>query len=155
MAGLLEIVFEDVRQDMVLPLLQIVVASAATVISAECSEDFLVWSDGHIKFDEICATIEFDEPVSILINVRSLRVASVTVDAALVRIIKYQGKFYMDISFDEEDAGLQGVDVVGNFFEFSKELANKFELVSYYFGMEPASDEASRFFTNDVLGPLE
>ncbi|MEO6680177.1 MAG: hypothetical protein ABIO21_22780 [Pseudomonas sp.] len=155
MAGLLEIVFEDVRQDVVLPLLQTVVANADTIVSAECSEDFFVWKDGRIEFDEVSAAIEFDESLSIFINVRSLKVVSVIVDAALVRIVKYQGRFDMDISFDEGDVGLQGVDVVGGVFAFSTEMANEFEFVSCYFGMEPASDEATRFFTNSVLGPLK
>ncbi len=41
------------------------------------------------------------------------------------------------------------------FFAFSKEVAKEFEFGNCYFGMEPASDESTRFFTNDVLGPLK
>ncbi|MGL6011421.1 MAG: hypothetical protein ACRC0J_07895 [Shewanella oncorhynchi] len=90
-----------------------------------------------------------------LINVRSLTFRDVSVNSALIRILKYQGKFDLDISFDEDDVGLADVNGIDAFFAFSKEVAKKFEFGNCYFGMEPASDESTRFFTNDVLGPLK
>ncbi|CAI8995675.1 MULTISPECIES: hypothetical protein [Pseudomonas] len=49
MAGLLEIVFENVKQNVVLPLLETVIANAASVVSAECSEVFSVWNNGELR----------------------------------------------------------------------------------------------------------
>lgn len=155
MASLLEIVFEDIKQEVVLPFLEKVISDAESIVSAECSEDFLVWSNGKTQLDAISAAIEFDENLSVLVNVRGLRFMGVIVDSTLVRVIKYQGKFDLEISFDERDFWLYGVDAVSALFAYSKEVDKKFEFVNCYFGMEPASDEATRFFTNDVLGPLK
>lgn len=155
MAGLLEIVFENVKQNAVLPLLETVITNAASVISAECSEVFSIWNDGKLELDTIGAALDFNGAVSVLINVRSLKFIGVSVNSALIRILKYEDDFDLDISFDEDDDGLADVDVVGAFFAFSKEVAKKFEFGNCYFGIEPASDESTRFFTNDVLGPLK
>ncbi|CAH0182122.1 hypothetical protein ABH908_004893 [Pseudomonas frederiksbergensis] len=155
MAGLLEIVFEDVTQEVMLPFLERVVSDAESVVSAECSEDFWVWKNGQIQLDAISAAIEFDEDLSVLVNVRGLRFMGVIVNSALIRVLKYQGKFDLDISFDEHDFWLCGVGAVNALLAYSKAAAKKFEFVSCYFGMEPASDEATRFFTNDILGPLK
>ncbi|MGF6458213.1 hypothetical protein [Pseudomonas frederiksbergensis] len=155
MAGLLEIVFEDVTQEVVLPFLERVVSDAESVVSAECSEDFLVWKNGQMQLDAISVAIEFDEDLSVLVNVQGLRFMGVIVESALIRVVKYQGKFDLDVSFDERDFGLCGVDAVSALFAYSKEVAKEIEFVSCYFGMESASDEATRFFTNDVLGPLK
>ncbi|WP_460410534.1 MULTISPECIES: hypothetical protein [unclassified Pseudomonas] len=155
MAGLLEIVFENVKQNVVLPLLETVIANAASVVSAECSEVFSVWNNGKLELDAVDAALGFNGAVSVLINVRGLKFIDVSVNSALIRILKYQGGFDLDISFDEDDDGLADVDGVGAFFAFSKEVAKKFEFGNCYFGMEPASDESTRFFTNDVLGPLK
>ncbi|MFJ2386726.1 hypothetical protein [Pseudomonas koreensis] len=155
MAGLLEIVFENVKQNVVLPLLESVINNSDSVDSAQCSEIFPVWNNGELEFDAVGAALDFNGTVSVLISVRGLNFIGVSVSSALIRILKYQGKFDLDISFDEDDVGLANVDVTGDFFEFSKEVAKKFEFGSCYFGMEPASDESTRFFTNDVLGPLK
>lgn len=155
MVGLLEIVFENVKQVVVLPLLETVITNAASVVSAECSEVFPVWNNGGLELDAVGAAVDFNGTVSVLINVRSLTFRGVSINLALIRILKCQGKFDLDISFDEDDVGLADVNGIGAFFAFSKEVAKKFEFGNCYFGMEPASDESTRFFTNDVLGPLK
>ncbi|WP_242206202.1 MULTISPECIES: hypothetical protein [unclassified Pseudomonas] len=135
--------------------METVITNAASVIGAECSEVFSVWNDGKLELDAVDAALDFNGAVSVLINVRSLKFIDVSVNSALIRILKYQGGFDLDISFDEDDDGLADVDGVGAFFAFSKEVAKKFEFGNCYFGMEPASEENTRFFTNDVLGPLK
>ncbi|WP_242206189.1 MULTISPECIES: hypothetical protein [unclassified Pseudomonas] len=116
MAGLLEIVFENVKQNVVLSLLETVITNAASVVSAECSEVFSVWNNGKLELDAVDAALDFNGVVSVLINVRSLKFIDVSVNSALIRILKYQGGFDLDISFDEDDDGLADVDGVGAFF---------------------------------------
>ncbi|WP_223481447.1 MULTISPECIES: hypothetical protein [unclassified Pseudomonas] len=155
MAGLLEIVFEDVGKDLVLPLLETIISDSEAIVGAECSEGFPVWSNGNIQLDFIRAAIEFDAAVSIFVNVENLRFTDMSVKSALVRIVKYEDTFDLDISFYENDVGLFSADMVGDLFAYSKEINKQFKLVNCYFGMEPASDETTRFFTNKVLGPLK
>lgn len=155
MAGLLEIVFEDVGKDLVLPLLETIISNSESIVGAGCSEGFPVWSNGNIQLDAIRAAIEFDAAVSVFVNVQSLRFTEISVKSALVRIVKYEDIFDLDISFDEDDAGLCSADMVIDLFAYSEKTNKQFKFVNCYFGVEPASDETTRFFTNKVLGPIK
>jgi hypothetical protein len=42
MAGLLEIVFEDVGKDLILPLLEAIISDSESIVGAGCSEGFPV-----------------------------------------------------------------------------------------------------------------
>jgi hypothetical protein len=153
-AGLLEVVFELVDKGSVLPLLTEIINGAESVVSTQCSETFPVWRDCQIQLDAISAAINFEGEICVLVNVRNLKVRELIISAVLVRVLKYDGMFDVDFSFDESDVGLRGRAVLDALLAYSKGMADKIEVASYFYGVEPASNEETRFFTNGVLGPL-
>ncbi|MGE8486461.1 MAG: hypothetical protein ACN6Q5_28195 [Pseudomonas sp.] len=154
MAGLLEVVFEFVDKGSVLPLLTEIINGAESVVSAQCSETFPVWRDCQIQLDAISAAMSFEGEVCVLVNVRNLKIMELIIGSVLVRILKYDGVFDIDFSFDESDVGLRERAVVDVLLAYSKGMADKFEVARYFCGVEPASDEDTRFFTSGELGPF-
>ncbi|WP_018929891.1 hypothetical protein [Pseudomonas umsongensis] len=154
MAGLLEFVFELVDKGSVLPLLTEVINGADSVVSAQCSETFPVWRDCQIQLDAISAAMSFEGEVCVLVNVRNLKIMELIIGSVLVRILKYDGVFDIDFSFDEIDVVLRGQAAVDVLLTYSKEMADKFEVADCFYGAEPASDEDTRFSTSGELGPF-
>lgn len=155
MAELLEVVFEGVSQNVALPLLKKIISDATFVTGAECSEEIIVWRNNHIQWDAVKVAIDYDGDISVLVSVQGWDVSGALIDSALVRLVKYQDVFDIDISFDEKDPGLCGIDVVETLFLYSRTIVEDFTFDNCYFGVEPASDEASRFFSNEKYGPLK
>ncbi|MFW7382148.1 MAG: hypothetical protein ACOH5I_25325 [Oligoflexus sp.] len=69
-----------------------------------------------------------------------------------LRVIYYRKKFDIEVSFDPEcSENLAAAKLSSYFYALCKE----FDIASTFGGMEPASDKATRFFTEDQLGPIE
>jgi hypothetical protein len=98
--------------------------------------------------------MSFEGEVCVLVNVRNLKIMELIIGSVLVRILKYDGVFDIDLSFDENDVGLRGRAVLDALLTYSKEMADKFEVANCFYGVEPASDEDTRFFTSGELGPF-
>jgi hypothetical protein len=89
-----------------------------------------------------------------LVNICNLKVGEIVISSVLVRVLKYEGVFDIDFSFDENDVVLRGQAAVDVLLTYSKEMADKFEVANCFYGVEPASDEDTRFFTSGELGPF-
>lgn len=144
MAGLLEVVFEFVDKGSVLPLLSEIINGAESVVSAQCSEMFPVWHDFQIQLNAISEALNFDGGVCVLVNIRNLKILELTISTVLVRVLKYDGMYDVDFSFDENDIGLRGRAVLDALLTYSKVMADKFEVASCFYGIEPASNPENK-----------
>ncbi len=68
-----------------------------------------------------------------------------------VRIIKYDSKFDLEISFSlKKQAELSDIKLC----DFFTTLAQDYQVGLAYAGLEPASDKETRIFTGTFLGPM-
>lgn len=73
---------------------------------------------------------------------------------ARLRLLRYEGSFDVEINFvlrDAEGGPLEGV--IERLHKFAMDLSRRHNVMVYYAGLEPASDEDTRFFTGPVRGP--
>ena len=73
-----------------------------------------------------------------------------------VRILTYDDQFDVEVNFiprDAEGASLEAV--MDALHRYAIRLSERHDVGSYYAGIEPASDEATRFFTGVLRGPYQ
>ncbi len=62
--------------------------------------------------------------------------------------------FDMEFDFDRIQKENNLPELINNIFVFSRRIAEFFEVKNFYSGIEPAHDVDTRFFTNNIMGPL-
>jgi len=146
MADYYEIIFEEVNNATVNEFVDFLLSRAVSVykvedVGGENIKNEMISYNFPGKSDDFLVMCEFVVGASTLIPL------------AFLRIFRYEGKIDIEISFDASD--IKWVNrVMCSAKEFSKELPRKFGIKNIYGGMEPASDEDTRYFTNDEFGPL-
>jgi len=153
MSNYFEIVFEDVNQRDLEKLLIYLFGSSERVSDINVPEDL----DGRHKN---CSHIELAKLVfevglsAIMVTLHGFSMDGKTkIPSALFRIIKYEDKVDVDFFFESSDH--DWVDsVMLSAMKFCKNISTRLGVGKIYAGMEPASDENTRYFTNDRPGPL-
>lgn len=151
MSELIEIVFEDVKKH------------ALTSFVAELSDygravkDYRLLSEHgeNVKTDwqDYASVLNIIEKItdgSLFVNLISLDMGEITLSGCALRVIRYDDRFDLEISFDSEDAPLYEYMVP----RFASEMAERYQVENFYAGIEPAADEETRLFTRDKPGPL-
>ncbi|HYX37386.1 MAG TPA: hypothetical protein VE954_30145 [Oligoflexus sp.] len=125
----IEIVFEDVASEHILPLLNELTGKASdqSILTMLGINDVYYQTEPTLKCDAFNLTkCDF-------------------------RIIKYEGKFDFEISFKLSDQhGLSNLVLS----EFFTKMAIKHKASQVFCGIEPASDSNTRVFTGSSLGPI-
>ncbi|MCB9229164.1 MAG: hypothetical protein H6618_06090 [Deltaproteobacteria bacterium] len=82
-------------------------------------------------------------------------VQSAKVLSPRINLTKYDGDNYeININFEIESVGFENSnDFINLLHKWSKHLADKIHISTYFCGLDPAVDEDTRFFTNDKIGP--
>jgi hypothetical protein len=71
-----------------------------------------------------------------------------------VRILRYEDQFDVEVNFIPRDAeGGSSEGMMDALHQYAMRLSQRHHVDSYYAGIEPASDEETRFFTGAVRGP--
>jgi hypothetical protein len=155
MSNLFEVVFENVAKNDVSQLLMTLITSSKRIISAQCSEDFVLMDGDKLNTNILDLVLNFDGDISALINFQDMKVGRVILPKILLRLVKYTDQYDIDFSFDESE--FENEDMMSQISEihsYAKKLASEYDITSFFGGMEPASDEDTRYFTNELLGPL-
>jgi len=79
---------------------------------------------------------------------------SSVIPIAFLRFFKYEGKMDVEISFKSSN-GEWVAQIMRSAKDFTKKLRQKFIMNDVYAGMEPASDEETRYFTNEAFAALK
>jgi len=149
MADHFEITFEDVENGAVNDLIGFLLGCASSVykvgdIGGEDIKNVIINYDFQWCLGESAETWVLR---NFLINI------STVIPVVFLRIFRYGKKIDVEISFASSDAGWVA-QVMRSAKEFFKVLPRKFGIKNIYAGMEPSSDEETRYFTNDTCGPL-
>ena len=155
MSSLFEVVFENVVKSNVIRLLLLLIAGAGRIVNAQCSEDIRLIVAGELDAKALDSVLNFQGDVTLSINLGDLKVGGVILPKVLLRLVKYGEQYDIDFNFDSNE--LENVDMmslVTQLHDHAKEIARDNDVDTFFGGMEPASDEDTRYFTNNDFGPL-
>ncbi len=155
MTNLIEVVFENVAENHVTKLLSLLVPSSEKVSEFECSEDIIVLESNKIFDKGVEEFLNFDGDVTALIIIENLTLGSLTLPKVQLRLLKYDNHYDIDFNFDSNRIkGMSTTTLMKQLHTQVKKLALSCNVTSFFGGVEPASDEDTRYFTNVGLGPL-
>ena len=92
------------------------------------------------------------EPAVLHINLQQIRLGLVDIERPLLRFIHHDKMYIVEVIFDQWTA--HGGSFIADLLEASAALAAQVQALDWFCGMEPASDETTRLFTQDRPGPL-
>lgn len=152
MEELIEITFEEVKLENLTHLI-VAVASGSILLNynvvSEPFDETLVDLNDDVK---LFAALEQISNGLIYFNFPELKFAGLSLSGVGIQILKYGGKFDMNIVFDSNlTANKFSVSILQ---EWASSIALQSGAMTYFCGIEPAVDLNTRFFTEDVLGPL-
>jgi hypothetical protein len=155
MAELLEIVLEGVLRSRVYQVLMILLDKAGRIIDVQCSEHLPFFYDGKLSEKEVEIFLKLSDDASLLIKLSDLKINNVVIPSVLLRVVKYNDQFDIDFNFDEQDIeSMSTTTLMKEIHSFVSKICESYEIDHWFGGMEPASDEATRFFTDKEIGPL-
>jgi len=155
MSDLLEVVLENILRSKIYQLLAVLLEHAGQIIEIQCSEPIDILSETDISEDEIESFINLNDDASLIIKLNNLNVAGITIPSVLLRLVKYGDQYDIDFNFDESD--ITDMDTTGlmkKLHVYISDLGKNYQVADWFGGLEPASDEDTRYFTNSEFGPL-
>lgn len=155
MAELIEVVLEDVPKSKVYETIEHILGDAGEVMEVQCSEQIADCDQAELSEKGIKSFLELSEQASILVNVDGLKIGKVTIPSVLLRIVKYEDSVDIDFNFSESDLrDITTADLMSKIHAYVADLGKRYGISHWFGGMEPASDEDTRYFTGDEVGPL-
>lgn len=155
MAELSEVAFENILRSKMYKVLLALLNNAGHIIEIRCSENIQFSGGGELTEQEIESFLDLSDDASIIIKLSDLQIGDNLVPAVLLRVMKYGNQFDIDFNFSEQDIKSMIISVIiKKIYEFASGIGKSYEIEQWFGGMEPASDEDTRYFTDDTLGPL-
>jgi hypothetical protein len=145
---IIEMVFEDVPYTSLYAMFNELILESESLNS---EKELLNNKTINARFtDKLLLT---NENISIQFNAKKICFKNIYFKNIILRIVKYGATYDIDFSTEQRDSNISS-----NLIEFQtcmQKLANKYKVENNYFGMEPASDEDTRYFTREIIGPLK
>ena len=155
MTNIFEVVFERVDKCHVVQVLTRIISGAKCIISVECTENIVLMNEGHLNIKGFESILNFNGDVSILIRLEDMKAGNVTLPSVLLRLVKYNELFDVDFNFDvDELKNTNAALVMSQLHGYAKQISGNFNVWNFFGGMEPAADKNTRYFTNQIVGPL-
>lgn len=155
MINVFEVVFEGVLKARVINLLRSLVICAKGIINAQCSEDIDLMHHNKLNDKALNSVLNFEGDVSVLINLHDLKADGLILPKVLLRLVKYGDQYDLDFNFNPDE--LDNVSItflVTSLHRYVNKIAAMHNVACFFGGLEPASDERTRYFTNEKKGPL-
>jgi len=154
MSGLLEVVFEGVNKTTVYDLAKALLNNARR-IDVEYSKSIkLTTTNRELDHQYIDSFINQKNDDCIIVKLQEFRVKRIVIPFVLLRILKYGTKYDIDYNFDDMLEDKDKLLLLDDIYEHTVSLGEQYKVDSWFFGLEPASDEETRFFTKLEFGPL-
>lgn len=155
MSNLIEVVFEGVAKGCVMQLLALLIQSAEKLTGIQCSENIVLLVNDELSEEALNQLLNFNGDVSVLFNLQDVKLGSIVLPSVQLRLVKYGSDYDIDFNFDyNELENVSMTTLINSLHSKAKTLASEFDITSFYGGMEPASDEDTRYFTDEEKGPL-
>lgn len=155
MDSLIELVFECTPKDKVIELLVHLICDAERIAGIDNQENIQLVEEGVLNKEAVESIINFASDASILLRLENMKIDSIILPLVLLRLVKYHDQYDIDFNFNLND--IHNIDVnklIEVLHNYVTTLAKENGVESWFAGIEPASDEDTRYFTNEGLGPL-
>ena len=152
MADLIEIVFEDLSNDILVKILSKYILPESNIKNFNFFENEKNIKNVH-QLMKIINEKSIDE-LKLFINLKEIKNNFIKAKSPSIYILKEKTKYNFTFIFQTNEIDYLKKNLSTSLFEFSKVLAKEFHISIYYGGLEPAIDKDTRIFTNDALGPL-
>jgi hypothetical protein len=154
-AELYEVVFEGIGKHNVVPMFAQFVSMARDVTVISSAEDAELMVNNRLVFSAMESSLDAEGGLIVMAELHELRVGEITLPSVLLRIVRYDGTFDLDFTFDAHELVNTNVgSVMQSLHMAGKKLSERFNARSFFGGMEPASDANTRYFTDSNIGPL-
>lgn len=155
MADLLEVVFEGVSKDEAMGLFMALLSGSLNISVVSCPEDIKL-TDGIKLNKSVLNSLVNIEDLALLINADTLKLEHINLSKVLIRLTKYERLFDIDFNIDIENCrNINKKTFIRELQNEVSKLADNHQVTSYFAGMEPAVDKNTRYFTGNVIGPLQ
>ncbi|KEQ16547.1 hypothetical protein [Endozoicomonas numazuensis] len=155
MSNFIEVVFENIDKKSVKPLIKLLGDRSYKIIAINCTEDIKNMKKDEISNEALNHFLELNCDASISINAEALVLEELVLPEVFIRVVKYESKYDIDFSFNSNE--IENISIstfINELHECAKNLSYRYCVENVYGGMEPASDEKTRFFTGSKPGPL-
>ncbi|BFO55529.1 hypothetical protein [Acidovorax sacchari] len=153
MSGLIELVFEGLSADDACKILYKII-EPKNVLEVTSTE----W--GVLEYCQLPKILvnsleNRSAPASIFVKAESASVGEVCLSKPLLRLLSFEGLCDFAIIFEASDIfGTSRDEAAMKLSEGARLLVADVTLHDYYCGIEPATDEETRFFSSKDFGPL-
>ncbi|ATB67631.1 hypothetical protein [Pseudomonas mosselii] len=148
-----EVMLESVPDAALQAALKVIVATAQTLSDLSLSGDSEVQRGASLETLTQRLRVS-SESVCLSLRLWEFNVSNkVSLPLVLLRVIKWEDRLDIELSFNSTPAD-DLHDIMQALHTYASGLAGRFSIPVFYGGMEPALDKDTRYFTNDMLGPL-
>jgi hypothetical protein len=153
MNGLVELIFEEVPDVAVNSLVSDLLNGAAiTEIShselGRCESNSV--ENNYFKFLKLT-----EDATSIIVKTKEISIGGVIINRPLVRMLRYHNLNEVAVIFDSLDVAKNNQrTAILNMAAGTKVLAKRSGVREFYCGFEPASDQSTRLFSGEKIGPI-
>lgn len=155
MADLLEVVLEGVARSKVYQVLIEVLSKAGRIMEVQCTEEIPLPNDGTISEEDVKIFLSLSDDASLMIKLDKIEVEGIVIPSVFLRVVKYSDKLDIDFNFNERDVvGAGTVKLMEKLHDTMTAISDSYNVDNWYGGIEPASDQDTRYFTRKESGPL-
>lgn len=153
MDGLIELIFENVPDDSVDRLVYDLLQGAGIL---EISHSELGRLEQKLVDQDLMSFLMKEaEPASIFVRAACVTVGGIPIRSPLIRILRFEGSNEVAVIFESVDiSSTDRLGAVRKLAAGANVLASGANVPDYYCGFEPATDEVTRLFSRDAIGPL-
>lgn len=155
MSKIIEIVFENVSKENANPLFNYILSKAEDIklvhVAESISREPVIILDDHL----LDGVINSSDDASIIVKSKSVVLKDVFLPELILRLIKYDNMYDIDLNFDSINIDMPIKDfLVNKIHPCIKDIASEYAVSIFFCGVDPAADEDTRYFTGKALGPL-
>ncbi|WDZ95954.1 hypothetical protein Herbaro_21160 [Herbaspirillum sp. WKF16] len=153
MNGLVELIFEAVQNGAVKHLVDDLLKGGVVIGSSH--SELGVCELNVIDENYLTSLWEAETAVSVFIRADQISIGGVLINRPVIRILRYQNSNDVSLIFDSADViESDREEALRGLAAGAKILAKNSEVPKFYCGFEPATDEKTRLFCGEVMGPI-
>lgn len=154
MAESYEVVFQEVPRKNLFLLLRKMKMNASFISNINISSEIEISKDFEMCESLINDIIDNRGDICLIGEFHGFVVSEkVSIKSVLLRVVKYGVNIDVELSFDD-DGDVSIDDLMKELHQYAKKISEEFDVGVFYGGLEPAMDINTRYFTNDVVGPM-
>lgn len=151
MDNLLEIVFENINKNCLNNFLH-KINESAFVTEKKCTENISLICNKKPRLYIEEGVLDISESFAVFFKIKEIKVGAHNLENVFLRVVKYEN--YFDVDFNFKIAEEKTPELMHCLHAYAKKISIDFEVKNFFGGIEPASDEETRYFTNEISGPL-